>query len=44
MECPVGVKGWAYGIPRGQGVGLEVPRRSTGRFDESSDDFEVGPG
>ena len=34
------VKGWADRVPGDQWVGLQGPRRSTGRFDGSSDDLE----
>ena len=33
MKWAVVVKGWAYRVLAGQGVGLQDPRGSTGRFD-----------
>ena len=35
-----GVKRKACRVPGGQGVGLQDPKGSTGRFDGSSDDLE----
>ena len=34
------VKGWADRVPGDQWVGLQGPRRSTGRFDGPFDDLE----
>ena len=40
MKWAVVVKGWAYRVLAGQGVGLQDPRGSTGRFDGYFDDLE----